>query len=141
MLVLICDVHSFSTVKALLHPSGTNGTDLESTENKWKNRMWKRAKRNKQEYWHNFSLSRRFRWLFLRIFSWNVFSYTYCYHIEIRTNVQLGYIIMISSKTSNCLLCHIWYVLRLETANTNVMVFSLTTRYRAHHLPKLLRLY
>jgi hypothetical protein len=37
----------------------------------------------------------------LRIFSWSVFSYTYCYHIEIRTNVPLGYIIMTSSKTSN----------------------------------------
>ena len=34
MLVLICDVHSLSTIKAVWYPSGTNGTDLESTENK-----------------------------------------------------------------------------------------------------------
>jgi hypothetical protein len=127
VLVLICDVHSFSTVQALSNTGGAKATDLESTENKWKHRMRKRDKRNKQEYWHNFSLSRRFRWLFLRILSWSVFSYTYCYHIEIRTNVPLGYIIMTSSKPSNYLLCHIWYVLRLDTANTNVMVFSLTT--------------
>ena len=44
MLVLICDVHSFATVQALSNTSGAQGTDLESTENKWKTECEKELK-------------------------------------------------------------------------------------------------